>query len=139
MKTLLVLLCTCLALGLAVVGCGDDDDDSGNGGAAQTAQETEATETEDSTADGGGDAAEVSMRDIQFEPKTVTVSTGGEVTWTNDEAVGHDVTAKDDSFKSGEAGGMSEGDTFTRRFTRAGTFAYVCTVHPGMEGTVRVE
>jgi plastocyanin len=27
---------------------------------------------------------------------------------------------------------------FTARFTRAGTFGYVCAIHPGMRGTVRV-
>jgi plastocyanin len=27
---------------------------------------------------------------------------------------------------------------FTARFTRAGTFTYVCAIHPGMRGTVRV-
>ena len=34
---------------------------------------------------------------------------------------------------------MQNGDTFQQKFDKAGTFDYVCTVHPGMEGTVKVE
>ena len=49
----------------------------------------------------------------------------------------HDVTA--DSFSSGDPGAMGGGATFEHTFEEAGTFDYVCTVHPGMEGTVVVE
>ena len=114
----LALLLACMALGLVVAGCGDDDDDDGGGG-------------------GGGGAAEVSMEGIAFQPAEVTVSAGDTVTWTNNDSVGHDVTA--DSFSSGDPGGMASGDTFEQTFEEAGTFDYVCTVHPGMEGTVVVE
>ena len=43
-----------------------------------------------------------------------------------------------DTFKSGSAGGIGGGQTFKHAFTKAGTFSYVCTVHPGMKGTVVV-
>jgi plastocyanin len=86
---------------------------------------------------GGGGGTEVSMADIAFDPAEVTVSAGDTVTWTNDDSVGHDVTA--DSFSSGEPGAMASGDTFEHTFEEAGSFDYVCTVHPGMEGTVVVE
>ena len=86
---------------------------------------------------GGGGGAEVSEEGIAFNPAEVTVSVGDTVTWTNNDSVGHDVTA--DSFSSGDAGGMSPGDNFEHTFDEAGSFDYVCTVHPGMEGTVVVE
>ena len=82
------------------------------------------------------------MKNIQFSPKTVTISKGGSVKWTNDDSVGHDVTQKGGpgpSFRSGSAGGLSQGASFKHTFTTAGTFKYVCTVHPGMEGTVVVK
>ncbi len=63
---------------------------------------------------------------------------GDTVTWTNEESVNHDVTANDGSFKSGPPGGMKQGDTFEHAFKKAGNFAYKCTVHPNMTGTVEV-
>ena len=33
---------------------------------------------------------------------------------------------------------MAGGDTFTQKFDAPGSIKYVCTVHPGMEGTISV-
>jgi plastocyanin len=138
----LALLLACMALGLVVAGCGDDDDDGGGNG-ANTEQPAESGGGGGSgggdggAGGGGGGGAEVSMEGIAFNPAEVRVGVGDTVTWTNNDSVAHDVTA--DSFSSGEPGGMSAGDTFEHTFEEAGTFDYVCTVHPGMEGTVTVE
>jgi plastocyanin len=130
MKRWLALLLACLAL--VAAGCGGDDDDEGNGGGGGGgAAET----TEEPSAAGGG--TEVAMKDIKFNPGTVTVNAGDTVTWVNDDSVGHDVTA--DGFKSGDPGAMQNGDTFEHTFDTAGKFDYVCTVHPGMEGSVTVK
>jgi plastocyanin len=136
----LALLLACMALGLVVAGCGDDDDDGGGGGDAATTEqpaESGGGGDDDGGGSGGGGGAEVSMEGIAFNPSEVSVGVGDTVTWTNNESVAHDVTA--DSFSSGEPGGMMSGDTFEHTFEEAGTFDYVCTVHPGMEGTVTVE
>jgi plastocyanin len=134
----LALLLACLALGLVVAGCGDDDDDGGND-AQNTEQPAEegsgGAETEEGG--GGGGASEVSMDEIKFDPAEVTIKAGDTVTWTNNDSVGHDVTG--DDFSSGDPGGLANGDTFEHTFDQAGTFDYVCTVHPGMEGSVTVE
>ena len=66
----------------------------------------------------------------------VTIDQGDTVTWTNKDSVGHDVTG--DTFKSGDPGGMQNGDTFTQTFDKKGKFDYVCTVHSGMTGSVTV-
>ena len=42
-------------------------------------------------------------------------------------------------FSSGDAGNLAPGDKFEHKFDKAGTFKYVCTVHPGMEGEVVVK
>jgi plastocyanin len=138
----LALLLACMALALVAAGCGDDDDDDGGGGGAATTEEPAGGGGgEDAGGDGGGGAggggAEVSEEGIAFQPAEVTVGVGDTVTWTNNDSVGHDVTA--DSFSSGDPGDMAPGDTFRHTFQEAGTFDYVCTVHPGMEGTVVVE
>jgi plastocyanin len=130
MKRWLALLIACLAL--VAAGCGDDDDDEGGGGGGGGATTEEQAAPE---ASGGG--TEVSMENIEFKPADVTVKAGDTVTWVNDDSVGHDVTG--DDFKSGDPGAMKSGDTFEHTFDAAGTFDYVCTVHPGMEGSVTVE
>jgi plastocyanin len=129
-KRVLVLLLGCLALALVVAGCGGDDDDNGGGGGGAGTGDQQAP-----AATSGG--AQVSMKDIKFNPGTVNVKAGDTVTWTNDDSVGHDVTG--DGFKSGDAGGLAQGDTFKHKFAKAGTFKYECTVHPGMTGQVDVK
>jgi plastocyanin len=131
-KRWLLLLLGCLALALVAAGCGGDDDDNGGGGGGGGGggQEQQAP-----AAKSGG--AQVSMKDIKFNPSTVNIKVGDTVTWTNDDTVGHDVTG--DGFKSGDAGGLAGGDTYEHKFNKAGTFKYECTVHPGMTGEVDVK
>jgi plastocyanin len=135
MRKWLALVIACLALGLVVAGCGDDDDDDGGGGGNGGAT------TQEETAGGGGGGAQVGMQNIQFDPREVTVNAGETVTWTNDEAVAHDVdgSGPGGDFSSGPEGGMKEGDEFAFTFDEPGTYDYVCRVHaPGMAGTVTV-
>jgi plastocyanin len=134
MRKWLPLLIACLALGLVVAGCGGDDDDGGGGGGQQQPAET--------GGGGGGGGAQVSMKNIQFHPADVTIKAGQTVTWTNDEAISHDVDGKGQGvhFSSGPTGGMSEGATFKFTFDKPGKYDYVCRVHaPGMAGTVTVK
>ena len=137
MKRWLLLLLACLALGLVVAGCGGDDDDGG-GGAQKSEQPAESGGGGDKQSGGGaGGGTQVVMQAIKFNPASVTVSAGDTVTWTNEDSVGHDVTG--DGFKSGDPGALQNGDTFKHTFDKAGKFDYVCTVHPGMEGSVKVK
>jgi amicyanin len=116
---------------LALAGCGSDDDSSTSTSAASTPAASTTT-----PAAASGDVA-VSMKNIAFDPKSVTVKVGQKVTWTNDEGVQHNVVAeKGEDFKSDL---LSEGQTFSYTFDKAGTVTYECTIHPGMEGTVVVE
>ena len=145
MKTLFVAICACLALGLVAAGCGGDDD-SDNSGAAGTTTTKEPADTStaktDASGGGAGASVPVTMKDITFKPADVTVTKGGSVTWTNDDSVAHDVTktgGPGPDFKSGSPGDLSPGDTFTEKFNTPGSIKYVCTVHPGMEGTVVVK
>ena len=145
MRRLLALFLTLLALAVVAAGCGggdDDDGDSGNGGGNAPAAEEPAAPSADHDDGGGGGSGgtgpgtQVTMKDIKFNPGSVTIKAGGKVTWTNDDSVGHDVTG--DDFESGSPGGIDGGSTFSHTFKKAGTYNYVCSVHPGMEGTVKV-
>lgn len=134
MNKWLALTGSCLALAFA--GCGGDDKKESSGGSSPPPAETE------SSGGSSGGGVKVSMKAIQFNPKSVTVSKGGTVTWTNDESVGHDVTKTGGpgaDFKSGEPGAMQAGDTFKQKFATAGKVDYVCTVHPSMTGSVTVK
>lgn len=77
----------------------------------------------------------VTIANFAFGPSAITVAVGTTVTWTNSDTAGHTVTADDGSFKSGTLG---TGATFTQTFATAGTFAYHCSIHKSMTGTVTV-
>ena len=136
MTKLIALILACLALGLAA--CGGDDDSGGDsgGGGSSTGQ-----------SDGGGASAggetSVGMKDIQFDPKDLTVKPGETITFTNDESMPHDVhkeSGPGGDFSSGPDGGMQQGDTFKLKLDKPGTYEYVCHVHaPGMAGTITVK
>ncbi len=129
MKRSLALLLACLALGLVVAGCGGDDEES-----ADEAQTTE--EPAEEPAAGGGGAKEVSMEGIKFNPAQVTVKAGDTVTWTNDDSAPHNaVDEKTSAFKSEL---FNKGETYEFTAKEPGEIAYVCTIHPGMEGTLTV-
>jgi plastocyanin len=135
MKKLFALILTCLALGLVAAGCGGDDNNGGDsgGGGASKSEET----------GGGGGGAQVGMQNIQFDPKDLTVKAGETITFTNDEAVPHDVhktSGPGADFSSGDTGGMQEGDTFKLTLDEPGDYEYVCKVHaPGMSGSITVK
>jgi plastocyanin len=136
MRKLLVLMLACLALGLVACGGDDDDDDGGGGGVG-------AATTEEPAGGGGGGGANVSLKDIQFDPKDITVKAGETITFTNDESIPHDVhkqSGPGGNFSSGPDGGMQQGDTFELKLDKPGKYEYVCHVHaPGMAGTITVK
>jgi plastocyanin len=78
---------------------------------------------------------QVTIDGFAFEPASLTVTAGTTVTWTNRDEEPHTVAASDGSFHSP---GMGTGGTFTHTFSAAGTFDYVCSIHPMMHGTVVV-
>lgn len=85
-------------------------------------------------AGGAGDDS-VSIQGFAFEPETLEVAAGTEVTWTNDDPEAHTVTAKDDSFDSG---GLDSGADFSVAVDQTGTVTYFCSIHPSMEGSLKV-
>ncbi|HEX9260257.1 MAG TPA: cupredoxin domain-containing protein [Acidimicrobiales bacterium] len=79
---------------------------------------------------------EVAVLDLRFDPQRLTVSAGDSVTWVNKGVALHTVTAGDKTFDSGL---LAAGAAYALTFTRVGAVPYVCTLHPGMTGTVIVE
>jgi plastocyanin len=75
------------------------------------------------------------MKDIAFSPATLKVKVGDTVEWVNEDSVQHDAKADDGQFASEL---LDNGKTFEFKTKKAGSIHYVCTVHPGMEGTIEV-
>jgi plastocyanin len=72
-----------------------------------------------------------------FSPQIVTISKGGTVTWTFGSRT-HNVTFIQVPGVPQNVPSTSN-NSATRTFTTTGTFAYACTIHPGMIGTVIVK
>ncbi len=72
--------------------------------------------------------------DLDYDPREAVVGVGTTVVWTNEGAIPHTVTSE--WFDSGV---MAAGDVFSFTFSDPGVYAYLCTLHPGMEGTVIVD
>ena len=72
----------------------------------------------------------------RFSPSTVTIAVGDRVRVVNDDTSHHTFTDAG-VFDSGDLGPST---SYSYRFTRAGTFDFVCSYHQGvgMKGTVTV-
>jgi LPXTG-motif cell wall-anchored protein len=81
------------------------------------------------------DDTSVTIADFQFTPATITIHVGDTVTWTNHGPSAHTATADNGSFNTGV---LQKGHSASHTFTTAGTFTYICEIHPFMHGTVVV-
>ena len=143
MKKWLALLVLALALGLVVTGCGGDEEEDGGGNeAAETQQDTGgATDTAagPGEAGGGGGETSVSIGDNFFEPQEISVAKGATVKWTNEGQVAHTATKTEGPGPQFDSGTIEPGGDFSFKMTEAGMIEYVCTIHAGQTGTLKVE
>ena len=81
---------------------------------------------------------QVTIDNFAFNPKTLTVPVGTEVTWINRDDVPHTATStvKPRVFDSKT---LDTDDTFSYVFTAPGTYQYYCAVHPHMTGEIVVK
>jgi plastocyanin len=77
----------------------------------------------------------VSIQQFAFKPASVTVHAGDTVRFVNRDDEAHTVTARGGTFDSG---GMDTNDAWTYRFSKPGKYAYFCSLHPYMTGTIVV-
>jgi plastocyanin len=123
-----------MALGLTACG-GEDDSDTST---VTEPAESVAPEPTGQAAPPTGVAAraeKVEIVDFAYDPDPVTVQVGGKVTWLNQDSAPHTATAEDGSF---DTGALEEGKLKSESFKQAGTYAYICEIHPDMHGTVEV-
>jgi plastocyanin len=77
----------------------------------------------------------VHISNFTFSPSVLKIRVGQTVTWVNDDDIPHAVAATGKAFKSKV---LETGERFSFTFAQAGSFAYFCSLHPHMTGTIVV-
>jgi plastocyanin len=78
--------------------------------------------------------ANVTMRNMKFDPPLLEVKKGETVEWKNADITPHTATAG--TFNSGP---IASDASWRHTFTEAGNFPYTCTFHPEMKAAVIVK
>ncbi|MEU7412391.1 MULTISPECIES: plastocyanin/azurin family copper-binding protein [Streptomyces] len=79
----------------------------------------------------------VAIKNFAFSPATLKVTAGTTVTWTNQDTDAHTVTSAGSGGPLHSAA-LNTHATYRYTFTKPGTYAYLCTIHPFMTATVEV-
>lgn len=126
-----------LAVALALLGaaCSSDSADettTSTAPATTTTASPPTTEATTTTAGGGS----VNIANFTFNPSNINVSSGTTITWTNGDGPSHTTTSDEEGWDSSV---LASGDSFEVIFDVPGVFAYHCSIHQSMTGTVTVE
>lgn len=78
-------------------------------------------------------AGTVTIANFAFSPAAVTVPAGTTLTWTNNDSAPHDISGGPLHSPT-----LSQGQTWSYTFSTAGTYSYICSIHPYMTGSVTV-
>lgn len=86
----------------------------------------------------GAATVDVRIENYAYVPATVTVRVGDTVRWVNAEKrTSHSILFVGPG--GSESDRLFAGETYERRFDRAGRYVYTCGPHPEMRGVVIVE
>ena len=140
MKTFATILSTVIWIGVTF-GCGSSSSSSNTGGGTPTAP---------SPPPSSPTSGSVSIQDFSYAPGTVSITVGGNVTWTNQGPSIHMAVSDAGLWNSGTlaapgggggpygGGGSGSGGTFNWVFSQAGTYPYHCEIHPTIRGSIVV-
>lgn len=76
----------------------------------------------------------VAIKGFAFSPKTLQVKAGTKIKVTNKDGTTHTFTANKGAFDTGDIEG---GTSATVTIAKPGTYAYHCTIHSFMHGTIK--
>jgi plastocyanin len=79
----------------------------------------------------------VSLRNLAFSPRAIKVAPGATVQFTNNDGIAHNITFSSAAITG--ATNFSAGSRAVVMPVTPGTYAYHCTIHPGMAGSVVVQ
>ncbi|WP_227984228.1 cupredoxin domain-containing protein [Nocardia spumae] len=129
----LALIVAALATAGLVAGCG-----SGTTGSTPSTTTVAPSTTVAATPTATQPAAvTVDVHKMKFSPENITVKVGDTVTWKFSDKVPHAVQGIGDSAMGINSPIISDGE-WSHTFTVAGTYRYLCPLHPEMRGTVTV-
>ncbi len=77
----------------------------------------------------------VPIVDFVFDPEVLEITVGTTVTWTNEDSAPHTATSSDRIWDSNI---LNQGESFSFTFEEAGTFDYICSIHPSMTAQIVV-
>jgi plastocyanin len=80
--------------------------------------------------------ANVTIDNFAFAPETLTVAAGTNVTWTNRDDIPHSIVESNGLFHSQA---FDTNGTYSYTFEKAGTYDYICGLHPHMKGQIIVK
>jgi plastocyanin len=80
--------------------------------------------------------ADVTIAGFVFGPSKLAGAVGQPVTWVNEDDSAHQITIVSTKARSPI---LLKGQSHTMGFDMAGTFKYVCGLHPSMKGSVEVK
>jgi plastocyanin len=106
--------------------------------ASDRSASTEEGASSEATTKPGGEAAraeKVRIVEFFYDPDPVRIQVGGKVIWQNEDTIPHTASAEDGSFDTGT---IKPGKLKSETFKQAGSYRYVCEIHPRMSGTVEV-
>jgi plastocyanin len=107
--------------------CGDDKKDA-------------ASSTTSTTGTSGTAAGMITMKNLAFTPKDITVKPGGQVMVMNADTARHDLEDKDSKGKKFATGDLEAGkDGMITAPSAPGDYTYFCKYHFGMEGVLHVK
>ena len=101
----------------------------------QTTQQLTATSIPVSQSTASVSANTIRIKNFAFNPANITVKVGSTVRWVNQDSVPHRIMFTDGTYSQV----LAAMDSWSRKIDLAGTYDYVCTIHPDMHGTVSVE
>lgn len=81
--------------------------------------------------------SKIEIKDFAFNPPTITVKSGQQITWINRDDEPHTIVSVEKQFKKSPA--LDTDQQYTVTAGAPGTYSYFCSVHPKMTGTIVVE
>jgi plastocyanin len=78
----------------------------------------------------------VLIQGFAFEPTPLKIKVGMTVNWINLDPDIHNIRSRAVGLLV--SGGLPTSGTYSHTFTEVGEFAYICSIHPDMGGTITV-
>lgn len=79
----------------------------------------------------------VTIEGMQFRPQALSVALGGTVVWVNEDLVAHTATSATAGVFDSKL--IAPDKSWKLTIRTKGDLSYICTYHPTMKGTLRVE